>query len=36
MEMLLRSVGPSLSVFIRFVVELFRKYVFDPWLSNRL
>ena len=36
MEMLFRSVWPSLSVVIRFVVELFRKHMFDPWLRDRL
>jgi hypothetical protein len=36
MDMLFRSVWLSFSIFIRFVVELFGKHIFDPWLSNRL
>ena len=36
MEMLFRSVWFSLSVIIRFVVELFRKHMVDSWLSYRL
>lgn len=36
MEMPFRSVRPSLSVVIRFVVELFRKHIFDSWFSDCL
>jgi hypothetical protein len=36
MEVLFRSGWFSLSVIIRFVVELFRKHMVDSWLSYRL
>jgi hypothetical protein len=36
MQMFFGTVWLSLIVVIRFVVELFRKHIFDPWFSDRL
>jgi hypothetical protein len=36
MQLSFGTVWLSLIVVIRFVVELFRKHMFDPWLRNRL